>query len=196
MFNIRDPEGTIKKVAESAMREVVGQNNLQSIITERRADVASRVQEIMQDMLDEYGSGVSISQVLIQGATVPQPVMDAFEDVIRADQDAETMKNQALKYKNDIVPRARGQAIQIVKGAEAYKEQVVNQSKGDAQKFKDVYKAYAEAKDVTRERLYLETIEQVLRNSQKFILSGDDASNGVVPYLPLNELKKSNKAGQ
>lgn len=193
VFNIRDPEGTIKKVAESAMREVVGQNNLQSIITERRADVAKQVQTIMQEMLDEYGAGVSISQVLIQAATVPPPVMDAFEDVIRADQDAETMKNQALKYKNDILPRARGNAIKIIKEAEGYKEQVVSQAQGDAQKFKDVYKAYADAKDVTRQRLYLETIEDVLRNSQKFVLGGDN--NGVLPYLPLNELNKS-KGGQ
>lgn len=190
VFNIRDPEGTIKKVAESAMREVVGQNNLQSIITERRAAVAQQVQAIMQAMLDEYGSGVSISQVLIQGATVPQPVMDAFEDVIRADQDAETMKNQALKYKNDIIPRARGNAIKLIKEAEGYKEQVVSQAQGDAQKFKDVYKAYANAKDVTRERLYLEMIEDVLGNSQKFILNSK-SGNGVLPYLPLNELTKS-----
>ncbi len=190
VFNIRDPEGTIKKVAESAMREVVGQNNLQSIITERRADVAKQVQAIMQEMLDEYGAGVSISQVLIQGATVPGPVMDAFEDVIRADQDAETMKNQALKYKNDIIPRARGNAIRLRKEAEAYKEQVINQAKGDAQKFKDVYTAYSEAKDVTRERLYLETIEEILRNNQKFILNSQSGNN-VLPYLPLNELKKS-----
>ena len=190
VFNIRAPEETIKKVAESAMREVVGQNNLQSIITERRADVAKQVQTIMQNMLDEYGAGVSISQVLIQGATVPGPVMDAFEDVIRADQDAETMKNQALKYKNDILPRARGNAIKLIKEAEGYKEQVVSKAQGDAQRFKDVYKSYATAKDVTRERLYLETIEEILQNSQKFVLGGK-GGNGVLPYLPLNELKKS-----
>ncbi len=194
VFNIRDPEGTIKKVAESAMREVVGQNNLQSIITERRADVAKQVQNIMQEMLDEYGAGVSISQVLIQAATVPGPVMDAFEDVIRADQDAETMKNQALKYKNDIIPRARGNAIKLLKEAEAYKEQIVSQAKGDAQKFKDVYQAYAQAKDVTRERLYLETIEKILRDNKKFVLNGENNGN-VLPYLPLNEIKKS-KTGE
>ncbi len=190
LFNIRDPEGTIKKVAESAMREVIGQNRLQEIITERRADVASRVRSIMQDILNEYGAGVSITQVLIQDASVPQPVMGAFEDVIRADQDAETMKNQALQYRNDIVPRARGEAIKMIKDSEAYRERVVNEAEGGAARFTKVYESYKEAKDVTRKRLYLETLEEIFETSNKVVLDPGASGQNVLPYLPLDSLKK------
>lgn len=186
LFNIRDAEGTIKRVAESAMREVIGQNKLQSIITEGRENVATRVRGIMQEMLDDYGSGVAITQVLVQDATVPQPVMDAFEDVIRADQDAETLRNQALKYQNDIIPKARGEAIQLRLQAESYAEEVVNRAEGEAQRFRDVYDSYSQAKDVTRKRLYLQTIEEILANNQTIIIDQEDGAGGVLPYLPLN----------
>lgn len=190
LFNIRDPQGTLKRVAESAMREVVGQNNLQDIITDKREDIAARVKTIMQDILNSYGSGVMITQVLIQDATVPAPVLDAFEDVVRANQQAETLKNQALRYRNEIVPRAQGDAIRLVKEAEAYQSEVVARAKGDAQRFSEVYAAYQTAPEVTRKRLYLDTMEEMLKNTRPIIMEG--GAKGALPYLNLNELR--NKA--
>lgn len=187
LFNIREPEATLKRVAESAMREVIGQNNLQDIITDRREDIAARVKTIMQEIMDSYGSGIMITQVLLQDAGVPGPVKESYDDVRRAMQEAETMRNQALKYRNEIVPRAQGEAIRMVKEGEGYKEQVVSQAKGDAQRFIDIHKAYSNAKDVTRERLYIEAWEQVLKNNDVVILDGQ--KNGALPYVNLNELR-------
>jgi modulator of FtsH protease HflK len=191
LFNIRNQEDTIKKVAESALREVVGQGNLQTIITEDRENVAIKTRKIMQDILAEYQSGVMVTQVLIQDASVPGPVLEAFEDVVRANQQAETMRNQALKFKNEIVPQAQGEAARMLREAEAYRSQVVSRAEGDVARFNDVYKAYANAKNVTRERMYVETMEAVLQNSQKIMLDGQGAGGrGVVPYVSLNDLIK------
>jgi membrane protease subunit HflK len=187
LFNVRDPEATLKRVAESAMREVVGQNELQDIITDRREDIAARVKTIMQDILKSYQAGIMVTQVLIQDATVPPPVLDAFEDVIRANQQAETMRNQALRYRNEIVPGAQGEAIRLVKEAEAYKESIVADAKGDAQRFTDVYESYAKAKDVTRTRLYMDTWQTILQSSSPIIMDG--SKSGAVPYMNLNELR-------
>ncbi|HEY1096815.1 MAG TPA: FtsH protease activity modulator HflK [Alphaproteobacteria bacterium] len=189
VFNIREPENTIKKVGESAMREVVGQNYLQDIITDRREDVAVNVRKTMQSILDSYKSGVSITQVLIQDASVPQPVLDAFEDVIRATQEAETKKNQAYKYRNEIVPRAQGEAIRLTKEAEAYQQQVVSRANGEAKRFTNIYSAYKQSPGVTRERLYIDAIQDVLTNSDKMII--DNNGTGTLPYLNLNELRKA-----
>lgn len=192
LFNIREAEGTLKRVAESAMREVIGQNALQDIITDRREDIAARVKQILQDILNSYQSGIMVTQVLIQDASVPAPVIDAFEDVIRATQQAETIKNQALRYRNEIIPRAQGDAIRLVKEAEAYKEQIVSQATGDAQRFMDIYNAYLKAKNVTRERMYLETWQYILENNRPVILDG---GNNVSPlsYLNLNNLRSDMK---
>jgi membrane protease subunit HflK len=190
-FNIRHPENTIKKVAESAMREVVGQNALQDIITDGREDVASTVRQTMQSILDSYKAGVSITQVLIQDASVPQPVLDAFEDVIRATQEAETKKNQGIRYRNEIVPRAQGEAIRLTKEAEAYKEQVVSRANGEAKRFLNVYSAYKQAPAVTRERLYIQAIQDVLQKSDKMLIDQGSGSN-TVPYLDLNALRRNN----
>lgn len=189
LFNVRDPEGTLKRVAESAMREVVGQNQLQDIITDRREDISVRVKTIMQDILKSYAAGIIITQVLIQDATVPPPVLDAFEDVIRANQQAETMRNNALKYRNEIVPRAQGDAIRLIKEAEAYKESVVAEAKGDAERFNDTYNAYAQSKDVTRERLFIDAWQDILENSNSVIL--DNKNGGALPLVNLNELRNS-----
>ena len=189
LFNIRDPEGTIKKVAESAMRAVIGQNNLQGIITEQRGEVASEVRTNMQAILDNYGAGVMVTQVLIQDASVPQPVMGAFEDVIRADQDAETLKNQAQQYRNDIIPRARGEAIQMIKKAEGYRERVINEANGAAEKFTKLYNSYKPAKAVTRKRMYLEAMENLLSQSNKIVMDPGEKGSSVLPYLPLEGLR-------
>lgn len=189
LFNIRDVEGTLKRVAESAMREVIGQNQLQDIITDKREDISIRVKEIMQQILNSYKSGVMVTQVLVQDASVPAPVLDAFEDVIKATQQSETMRNQGLRYRNEIIPRAQGEAIRLIKEAEGYKLQIVSQAQGDAQRFTNIYDAYSQAKDVTRDRLYIEAWEHILTHNHPTILEGSEGVSPL-PYLNLNALRK------
>lgn len=190
LFNIENQENTIKKVAESAIREVVGQTQMFPIITQERAEVANRAREIMVKNLDDYKSGVNISQILIQEAEVHPDVQDAFQDVQSAKQDAIDVQNRAKAYREDIIPRARGEAIKMGQQAQAYKQSATAKAKGDADRFLSIYQAYLGGQDVTRTRIYLETMEEVLLNAQKIIIDGDGgAGSGVVPYLPLNELK-------
>lgn len=202
LFEIRDQENTIKKVAESAIREVVGQTDMFPIITTSRAAVAEAAKQIIQKNLDEYKSGVNITQVLIERAEVHPDVQAAFQDVQSAKQDAEDVQNRAGAYREDILPKARGQAIKMKQDAEAYKQAKVAQSKGDADRFNSVYEAYLSGKDVTRERIYLETMEDVMSHAHKIILD-NKAGQGAVPYLPLNEINRikpaaggSNDGGQ
>ena len=197
LFEIREQQDTIKKVAESAVREVVGQMNMFPIITQQRQMVADRTREILQKNLDEYESGVNIKQVLIEKAEVHPDVQNAFQDVQSAKQDAEDVQNRAEAYREDIIPKARGLAIQMTQEAQAYKESVVARSTGDAERFNAVYDAYLTGKDVTKERIYIETMEKVLKNANKIILDNEGGS-GVVPYLPLNELGRNtnNRGGQ
>ncbi len=190
LFKIQDQENTIKKVAESAIREAVGQTAMFPIITNQRAAVADRTRNIIQSNLDEYNSGVNITEILIQQAEVHPEVQAAFQDVQSAKQDAEDVQNRAGAYREDIIPKARGQAIQMVQEAQGYKESAVARSTGDAQRFNDIYQAYLGGQDVTKQRLYIETMEKVLGNAQKIILD-DKGGKGVVPYLPLNELNRT-----
>jgi len=190
LFEIQDQENTIKKVAESAIREVVGQTDMFTIITTGRDQIAVKIKEIIQTNLDEYNSGVNIKQVLIQKAEVHPDVQNAFQDVQSARQDAEDTENKASAYREDILPKARGQAIQLLQEAEAYKQSKIAQATGDAERFRSIYKAYLSGKDVTKERIYIETMEEVLSNAEKIIIDGQDGGQGVVPYLPLNELNK------
>lgn len=189
LFNIKDQESTIKKVVESAIREEVGQTNMFPIITTERDAVAQEAREIIQNNLDEYNSGVNITQVLIQRAEVHPDVQQAFQDVQSAKQDAEDVQNRARAYREDILPKARGAAIQLIQDAQAYKESKVAQSTGDAERFNSVYESYLSGQDVTKKRIYLETMEQVLGNAQKIIIDSSGNKQGVVPYLPLNEIK-------
>ncbi len=193
LFNIDDQEGTIKKVAESAIREEVGQTNMFPIITTERDVVAQQTKEILQKNLDDYSSGVNITQVLIQRAEVHPDVQQAFQDVQSAKQDAEDVQNRARAYREDILPKARGAAIQLMQNAEAYKESTVAKSTGEAERFNSVYESYLTGKAVTKERIYLETMEEVLQNAQKIIMDGDGGS-GVVPYLPLQDLNRTSPA--
>lgn len=190
LFKIKDQERTIKKVAESAVREQVGQTNMFPIITTERDQVAVETKDIIQKNLDLYDSGVNITQVLIQRAEVHPDVQQAFQDVQSAKQDAEDTQNRARAYREDILPKARGQAIQLLEEAEAYKQSVVARSTGDAERFNSVYQAYKSGEDVTKKRLYIETMEEVLGNAQKIIVDSNGNGSGVVPYLPLNELNK------
>lgn len=189
LYKIRDPEGTIKKVAESAMREVIGQTEIQPALTKERPQIEVKTKEAMQKMLDEYQSGIYIAAVQLQKVDPPSQVVDAFNEVQRARADKERLGNEAEAYRNDIIPRARGASEKLIQDAEAYKAQVINQAQGDGARFDSVYKAYALAKDVTAKRMYLETIEGIFGNAQKIVLDKGASNSGMVPYLPLNELK-------
>jgi len=198
LFKIKDQEATVKKVVESAIREEVGQTNMFPIITTDRDRVAQETKQIIQDNLDEYSSGVNITQVLIQRAEVHPDVQQAFQDVQSAKQDAEDVQNRARAYREDILPKARGEAIQRIQQAEAYKESTVAAATGDADRFNSIYESYLTGQEVTKKRIYLETMEEVLGNAQKIILDQGNGGQGVVPYLPLNQLAPaaSNKKQQ
>jgi len=189
LFKIQDPQGTVKAAAETAMREVIAKSRIQPILTEGRAKIELETQEIIQAILDEYNSGIQITQVQTQKADPPDQVIDAFRDVQAARADMERSKNEAEAYANDVIPRARGEAQKILQAAEAYKKEVVAKAEGEASRFVSIYNEYAKAKQVTQERMYLETMEKVLADIDKVIIDKNSGS-GVVPYLPLPELKK------
>ena len=188
LFNIQNPEGTVKAVAESAMREVIGRSPIQPILTGARNTIEQNVQELMQKVLDSYGSGVQITQVQMQKVDPPAQVIEAFRDVQAARADLERLQNEAQTYANRVVPEARGRAAQILQVAEGYKEQAIAEAKGQSARFTKVYEEYAKAKDVTRQRIYLETMERIFGNSQKLVYDGGPNGSNIVPYLPLNEL--------
>tara|TARA_B100000700_G_scaffold325504_1_gene434445 strand:- start:1651 stop:2748 length:1098 start_codon:yes stop_codon:yes gene_type:complete len=190
LFKLRNPETTVKDMSESVMREVVGQRDLQFLLTEGRQEVEQVVRNLLQDILDSYESGVLVQSVQLQSVDPPDQVIDAFDEVQRARQDKERLVNEANTYLNKIVPNARGEAAKLVESARAYKEQVVKQAEGVAQNFIDVYDSYKDAKEVTRRRIYLETLREVLEGKNKIILDDSGNGQGVVPYLPLNELNK------
>jgi membrane protease subunit HflK len=190
LFNIRDPEQTVKAVAESVMREIIGETPFAEATTEGRGNIEVRAREQMQATLDEYGAGILVNQVQLQKVDPPGEVIDAFRDVQRAQADRERAQNEAETFANDILPRARGEAERLVQEAQAYRQEVVADAQGDAQRFLAVYNAYAKAPDVTTRRLYLETMEQVLRDMNKVVIDGAAGGPGVVPYLPLPELER------
>jgi membrane protease subunit HflK len=190
LFNIQNPAGTVKAVAESAMREVIGHREIQPILTTAREEVQSAVQDLMQKTLDRYGSGIQVQQVQLEPVNPPQQVVEAFNDVQNAKIDYERLQNEAHTYANQKVPDARGQAAQITQAAEAYKQQAVAEARGQSSRFLKVYDEYAKAKQVTRERIYLETMERILNGADKLVYDGGSSGQGVVPYLPLNELTR------
>ncbi|MCB1721335.1 MAG: FtsH protease activity modulator HflK [Rhodospirillales bacterium] len=188
LFEIRDQELIIKSIAESAIREVVGQTDMDPIITTGKENVVMATKKIIQENLDRYKSGVNVTDVLFKSAPQVHPdVQAAFQDVQAAKQDAKDVQNRAGAYREDILPKARGQAIKMLQEAQAYKQSTVARSTGDADRFNAVYQAYLTGKDVTKERIYIETMEDVLGNAQKIILDSK-AGQGAVPYLPLNQL--------
>jgi len=188
LFKIQDPQGTVKAAAETAMREVIARSNIQPILTEGRSVIETDTEVIIQEILDEYNSGIQITQVQTQKADPPDQVIDAFRDVQAARADMERSKNEAEAYANDVIPRARGEAAKILQAAEAYKKEVVAKAEGEASRFLSIYNEYAKAKQVTQERMFLETMEKVLADINKIIID-KNAGSGVVPYLPLQELK-------
>jgi modulator of FtsH protease HflK len=191
LFNIQSPEGTVKAVAEAAMREVIGRSNIQPILTGARQTIEAAVQELMQKTLDNYGAGILIQQVQLQKVDPPTQVIDSFRDVQAARSDLERAQNEAQTYANRVVPEARGRAAKINQDAQAYKEQTVAEAKGQTSRFLQVYDQYKKAPDVTRERMYIETMERVLSGSDKTIIdTGPPSGPGVVPYLPLSDLPR------
>lgn len=183
LFNMRDPAGNVKPVAESAMREVIGRTKLDDVLTGAQSQIAEDTKTLMQQMFDEYDAGIEIIAVNLSRPDVPAPVIDEFQDVKRAEQDKQTAESVAEGYRNEILPRAKGEAAKMLEDAAAYKSRVVAEAQGDASRFKNVYAEYAQAKDVTKRRIYLETMEAIFRDMPKTII--DSAAKGVVPILPM-----------
>ncbi|NOT41140.1 MAG: FtsH protease activity modulator HflK [Alphaproteobacteria bacterium] len=188
LFEVSDVEGTVKAVAESAMREAVGQAKIDSIQTEGRAEVQEKVRKVMQATLDFYKAGVNITRVALRKVDPPSQVIDAFRDVQAARADQDKKRNEAQRYANTIIPQARGEAAKIEQDAEAYKQRAITEAQGEAQRFVSILNQYKSAREVTRERMYLETMQHVLGNTNKIIIEN---KSGVVQYLPLPELRRS-----
>ena len=195
LFNISEPEDTIRAVAESAMREIIAQSTLAPILNRDREAIAAELKDRVQHTLDGYESGVRIKRIILDKADPPKEVIDAFREVQAAEQTRDTLQKQADAYSNKVTAAARGKAAQLLQEAQGYSAQVVNQAEGEASRFDSVYKAYAQAKEVTRKRLYLETMEEVLGSANKVIMDEKGSASGVVPYLPLNQLAPAAPAG-
>ncbi len=194
-FNVRRPEVTIKAVAESAMREVVGRSQIQRILTAERKVIEPAVQELMQKVLDDYDLGAKIIQVQLQSVDPPEQVIAAFRDVTAAQQDQDRLRNEAEAYANRVVPEARGAAARISQEAQAYREQTVAEARGQAARFDQVLDQYKKAPAITRERIYLETMERVFGGMNKVIVDQNPSAQGVVPYLPLGALEAPQSPG-
>ncbi len=190
LFNLAEPDQTIKVTAEAVMREIIGRTAIQTALTEGRQDIQVQARQQLQDLLNEYGAGVRVRDVQLLAVDPPADVIDAFNEVQRARQDRDRLKNEAEAFSNDIVPRARGEAAKLVSEAEAYQAEVVNRASGDASRFDQIFQAYLKDKAVTKERIYIETVEEIFSNVDKIIIDSE-AGSGVVPYLPLKELNKS-----
>ena len=188
LFNVRNPEDTVKAVSESAMREVIGKNLIATVLAEGKLQVEVGAKKLIQETLDSYESGIKIVTVNLLKADPPAQVIDAFRDVQTARADLETSRNQAEAYRNDILPKARGQAQQMILEAEGYKQEVIARAEGEASRFLAIYNEFKQARDITKKRIYLETMEEVFQGMKKIIIEGKN-SQGVVPYLPLSELR-------
>ncbi|WP_456307102.1 FtsH protease activity modulator HflK [Neoroseomonas soli] len=185
LFNTRNPESTVKSAAESVMREVIGRTPIQPALTEARAQIEQEVRRGAQAIMDQYHAGVEIVQVQLQKVDPPNQVIDAFRDVQRANADRERARNEAESFRNDIIPRARGDAERVVQEAQAFRESHIARARGEAARFTSVLTAYQAAQDVTVRRMYLETMEEILRHNPMIIV--DDRLQGIVPFLPLGE---------
>jgi membrane protease subunit HflK len=186
LFNIRAPDATVKSAAESAMREVIGETPIAQALTEGKGKIETDTHRLLQGILDSYGAGIEVTLLQLLKVDAPAPVIDAFTDVQRARADQDKLRNQAEAYRNDILPKARGAAVAIKQEAEAYRQEIIARAQGDADRFVSVYRAFKAAQDVTLQRLYLETMEEVFKNSNKVIIDKSaESGNGVLPFLPL-----------
>lgn len=195
LFSLRDQEETLRLVSSSAMREIIGNTKIQSALTEGRTKIQSDARALMQKILDEYKAGVTINNVQLQKVDPPEAVVDAFNEVQRARQESEREKNLAEAYRNSILPVARGEAAKLRQEAEAYKQEVINRATGDAARFDSVLSSYRQGPGVTSQRMYLETIEDVLSNARTVVI-GAGAGSNILPYLPLDSVPRSAKASK
>ena len=191
LFNTRNPVYLLKTAAESTMREIVGQATLESIMTTGRADLVNKSEILLQEIMDSYKSGITILGVKLQKADPPSDVIDAFNDVQRARQDKERLQNEATTFKNNILPRAKGEAEKILQEAEGYSQRIVKTAEGEAKRFNEFYKTYLQQPNVTKKRMYIETMQKVLKNQNKIIMNNKNSS--ILPYLPLDKINKNNK---
>jgi membrane protease subunit HflK len=194
LFNNRAADDTVIQAAETSVREIVGKNKMDFVLYEGREQVAASAQKLTQEILDRYSTGIQVSKVTMQNAQPPEQVQAAFDDAVKAGQDRERQKNEGQAYANDVIPRARGAASRLIEEADAYKGQVVARAEGDASRFKQVYAEYAKAPEVTRQRMYLDTIQQVLANSSKVMV--DSRGSGNLLYLPLDKLIQATAPAQ
>ncbi len=199
LFSLADPDGTIRAVSESAMRDIIARSELAPILNRDRAAIAADLQRQIQETLDSYNSGIAVIRVNLQRAVAPDQVIDAFREVQAAQQERERLQNEADAYANRVTAGARGEAAQLLEEAEAYRARVVNDAEGEASRFLSIYEEYKRAPEVTRRRMYLETMERVLGDMNKVILDGvssGEGGQGVVPFLPLNEIGRMSPAQQ
>ena len=193
VFNVRRPDDSAMQIAETAMREVIGKNRMDAILYETQVDIANKSRDLMQEIHDRYATGITISTVTIQNAQPPEQVQAAFDDAVKAGQDRERQKNEGQAYANDVIPRARGTASRLLQEGEGYKQRVIATAEGDASRFRQVLTEYAKAPAVTRERIYIETMQQVLTATSKIMM--DYRGSGNLLYLPLDKLMQGAAAG-
>ena len=193
LFNNRSPDDAVLQAAESAIREIVGKSSMDFVVFEGRAEVAARAHKLMQEILDRYGTGISISKVTMQNAQPPSQVQAAFDDAVKAGQDRERQKNEGQAYANDIIPRAHGMAARLTQEAEGYKQRVIEQSEGDAARFRQILAEYRQAPEVTRKRLYIEAMQQIMNNTTKVLIDQKSGSNLI--YLPLDKIMELSRSG-
>jgi modulator of FtsH protease HflK len=193
LFNNRGPDDSVLQAAETAIREIVGRSSMDFVIFEGRAEVAARAQKLMQEILDRYGTGISISKVTMQNAQPPEQVQAAFDDAVKAGQDRERQKNEGEAYANDVIPRARGMASRLIQEAEGYRSRVIEQSQGDASRFRQIVVEYNKAPQVTRDRLYIDAMQQIMSSTSKILVDQKSGSN--LLYLPLDKLMQSQTGG-
>src|SRR6266436_5873647 len=192
IFNVRRPDESAMQIAETAMREVIGKNRMDAILYETQVDIANKTRDLMQLIHDRYGTGIQISAVTVQNAQPPEQVQAAFDDAVKAGQDRERQKNEGQAYANDVIPRSRGAASRLLQEAEGYKQRVIANSEGEASRFKQVLAEYAKAPAVTRERIYIETMQQILASTSKVMMDFRGAGN--LLYLPLDKLMQQGGA--
>ncbi|MBI2296034.1 MAG: FtsH protease activity modulator HflK [Betaproteobacteria bacterium] len=193
LFNNRGPDDAVLQAAETAIREIVGRNSMDFVLYEGRAEVAARAQKLMQEILDRYGTGINISKVTMQDAQPPQQVQAAFNDAVEAGQDRERQKNEGQAYANDVIPKARGMAARLTQEAEGYRQRMIEQSEGDASRFRQIVAEYNKAPQVTRDRLYIEAMQQIMSNTTKVLIDQKGGNN--LLYLPLDKIIQMSGAG-
>lgn len=193
LFNSRSPDQAVLQAAETAVREIVGKSSMDFVVFEGRAEVAARAQKLMQEVLDRYGTGINISKVTMQNAQPPQQVQAAFDDAVKAGQDRERQKNEGQAYANDVIPRARGMAARLQQEAEGYRQRVIEQAEGDAARFRQVLAEYNKAPQVTRQRLYIDAMQQIMSNTTKVMIDQKSGSNLI--YLPLDKIMELSRSG-